>query len=61
MVQEVQAKAKATKEIFDGKPIWFRPSPTLRRALEELMFFSREYRVLGVYPAATFRQEQDAD
>jgi prephenate dehydratase len=32
--------------------------PALRRALEELSFFSRETRILGVYPAAPFRQEQ---
>ena len=33
--------------------------PNLRRALEELAFFSREIRVLGVYPAARFRLAQD--
>jgi len=33
--------------------------PAPRRALEELGFFSRETRVLGVYPAAPFRQAQD--
>lgn len=32
--------------------------PALRRALEELAFFSREIRVLGVYPAASFRLAQ---
>ena len=32
--------------------------PPLRRALEELEFFSRECRILGVYPAAKFRLEQ---
>ncbi|GAB0114068.1 prephenate dehydratase [Acidisoma sp. C75] len=32
--------------------------PGLRRALEELAFFSREIRVLGVYPAAAFRLTQ---
>jgi prephenate dehydratase len=32
--------------------------PNLRRALEELAFFSREIRVLGVYPAARFRLTQ---
>jgi prephenate dehydratase len=32
--------------------------PPLRRALEELAFFSRECRILGVYPAAAFRQTQ---
>lgn len=33
--------------------------PALRRALEELSFFSRETRILGVYPASPFRMEQD--
>ena len=33
--------------------------PALRRALEELSFFSREMRILGVYPASAFRKEQD--
>jgi len=37
----------------DGHP----EQPALRRALEELSFFSREARVLGVYPAATVRAE----
>ena len=32
--------------------------PALRRALEELEFFSRECRILGVYPAAALRLEQ---
>jgi prephenate dehydratase len=32
--------------------------PDLRRALEELAFFSREIRILGVYPAAPFRLAQ---
>jgi prephenate dehydratase len=32
--------------------------PALRRALEELSFFSRETRILGVYPGSPFRQEQ---
>ena len=35
----------------DGHP----DDPTLRRALEELQFFSKEVRVLGVYPAHPFR------
>ncbi len=35
----------------DGHP----EQPALRRALEELQFFSSEVRVLGVYPAAAFR------
>lgn len=38
----------------DGHP----EQPGLRRALEELSFFSSEVRVLGVYPAAAFRQMQ---
>jgi prephenate dehydratase len=37
----------------DGHP----DDPALRRALEELEFFSREVRVLGVYPAHPFRVE----
>ncbi len=32
--------------------------PSLRRALEELSFFSTELRVLGVYPMAAFRLAQ---
>ena len=38
----------------DGHP----EQPSLRRALEELSFFSRETRILGVYPAAQFRRDQ---
>ena len=30
----------------------------LRRALEELTFFSREMKILGVYPVAAFRKAQ---
>ena len=37
----------------DGHP----EQPALRRALEELQFFSTEVRILGVYPAAPFRQQ----
>lgn len=40
----------------DGHP----EQPALRRALEELQFFSSEVRILGVYPAAPFRLAQDA-
>jgi len=40
----------------DGHP----EQPALRRALEELSFFSSEVRVLGVYPAAPFRLSQSA-
>jgi prephenate dehydratase len=38
----------------DGHP----EQPALRRALEELSFFSSEVRVLGVYRAAPFRQTE---
>ena len=38
----------------DGHP----EQPALRRALEELSFFSSEVRVLGVYPSAPFRSTQ---
>ena len=42
----------------DGHP----EQPALRRALEELSFFSRETRILGVYPAAAFRHtDREAD
>jgi prephenate dehydratase len=34
--------------------------PALRRALEELQFFSREMRILGVYPASPFRSRHAA-
>jgi prephenate dehydratase len=37
----------------DGHP----DDPSLRRALEELQFFSKEVRILGVYPAHSFRVE----
>ena len=37
----------------DGHP----DDPSLRRALEELEFFSREVRILGVYPAHPYRSE----
>ena len=39
----------------DGHP----EQPALRRALEELSFFSSEVRVLGVYPASPWRLTQD--
>jgi prephenate dehydratase len=39
----------------DGHP----EQPGLRRALEELGFFSSEVRILGVYSAASFRLGQD--
>jgi prephenate dehydratase len=37
----------------DGHP----DDPSLARALEELKFFSREVRILGVYPAHPYRNE----
>jgi prephenate dehydratase len=37
----------------DGHP----EDANLKRALEELDFFSREFRILGVYPAAPFREK----
>jgi prephenate dehydratase len=41
----------------DGHP----EQPALRRALEELSFFSRETTILGVYPMAPFRKMQNGD
>ncbi len=41
----------------DGHP----EQPALRRALEELSFFSTQARVLGVYPMAAFRLAQGAE
>jgi len=41
----------------DGHP----EQPGLRRALEELSFFSRETKVLGVYKRAAFRETQGGD
>lgn len=41
----------------DGHP----EQPPLRRALEELSFFSREARILGVYRKARFRAEAGGD
>ncbi len=40
----------------DGHP----EQPPLKRALEELEFFSREFRLLGVYRAHPFRKNQSA-
>jgi prephenate dehydratase len=40
----------------DGHP----ESPPLRRAFEELAFFSKEFRILGAYPAHPYRLEQAA-
>jgi prephenate dehydratase len=43
----------------DGHP----GDPGLKLALEELAFFSKELRIIGVYPAHPFRREalKDAD
>ena len=41
----------------DGHP----EQPALRRALDELAFFSRETKVLGVYERAKFRETQGGD
>src|ERR1700732_2117063 len=41
----------------DGHP----EQPALRRALEELSFFSRETTILGVYPMAPFRKLQNGE
>ncbi len=41
----------------DGHP----EDPPLARALEELGFFSREVRILGVYPAHPFRRQAGGD
>jgi prephenate dehydratase len=40
----------------DGHP----DSPALKRAFQELEFFSREFRILGAYPAHPYRLEQAA-
>jgi prephenate dehydratase len=51
----VEGEFSATQFLadVDGHP----EDPPLARALEELEFFSREVRILGVYPAHRFRQE----
>jgi prephenate dehydratase len=51
----VEGEFSATQFLadVDGHP----EEPALARALEELAFFSREVRVLGVYPAHPFRGE----
>jgi prephenate dehydratase len=51
----VEGEFSATQFLadVDGHP----RDPPLARALEELAFFSREVRVLGVYPAHRFRVE----
>ncbi|MDB5570572.1 MAG: prephenate dehydratase [Hyphomicrobiales bacterium] len=50
----VEGEFSATMFLADveGHP----EDPALARALEELAFFSREVRVLGVYPASDFRR-----
>ena len=51
----VEGEFSATQFLsdVDGHP----DDPPLRRALEELQFFSKEVRILGVYPAHPFRVE----
>jgi prephenate dehydratase len=51
----VEGEFSATQFLadVDGHP----DDPPLKRALEELEFFSRELRILGVYPAHPFRAE----
>ena len=51
----VEGEFSATQFLadVDGHP----DDPPLKRALEELDFFSREVRILGVYPAHPFRAE----
>ncbi len=51
----VEGEFSATQFLadVDGHP----EDPPLKRALEELEFFSREVRILGVYPAHAFRVE----
>jgi prephenate dehydratase len=51
----VEGEFSATQFLadVDGHPA----DPGLRRALEELQFFSKEVRILGVYPAHPFRVE----
>ena len=51
----VEGEFSATQFLadVDGHP----DDPALARALEELAFFSREVRILGVYPAHAFRGE----
>ncbi len=51
----VEGEFSATQFLadVDGHP----GDPALRRALEELEFFSKEVRILGVYPAHPFRVE----
>jgi prephenate dehydratase len=51
----VEGEFSATQFLadVDGHP----HDPPLKRALEELDFFSREVRILGVYPAHPFRAE----
>jgi prephenate dehydratase len=51
----VEGEFSATQFLsdVDGHP----EDPALRRALDELAFFSKEVRILGVYPAHPFRVE----
>jgi prephenate dehydratase len=55
----VEGEFSATMFLADveGHP----SDPALARALEELEFFSREVRILGVYPAHAFRRTLAAE
>ena len=55
----VEGEFSATQFLadVDGHP----DDPPLQRALEELQFFSREVRILGVYPAHRFRRESQSE
>ena len=54
----VEGEFSATQFLadVDGHP----DDPPLKRALEELEFFSREVRILGVYPAHSFRRDSQS-
>ena len=54
----VEGEFTATQFLADieGHP----DDPAVRRALDELQYFSREFRVLGTYPAHPFRMESAA-
>ena len=54
----VEGEFSATQFLadVDGHP----GDPPVERALEELEFFSREVRILGVYPAHRFRRESQS-
>ncbi len=55
LVEHSDDTVELTAEV-DGHP----SHANMRHALEELDFFSREVRILGVYPAHPFRKQQSA-